>query len=240
MDDPWYADPTICETSKVEEAESKPRQPTANLPGPNDVEHRKRVAHISKLPSGKNRVEQVLSYVHDTDPRAYNDFLMELTIEEQDELTQGLLKIRKKKKADKNSKSGQDITKIWYLKIPEEERSAGSIIVWWETRRVVYNAIVGAVGLLSIAIMLLSNGRLNPHELVSMLLFGTITYGVAANICYTGGWMAELAAHRLFREKAEFFGPIALLLGTSFSVAITLAPAAVLMLIWLMRFFGMG
>ncbi|MBX9573776.1 MAG: hypothetical protein K2X77_33070, partial [Candidatus Obscuribacterales bacterium] len=206
-------------------------EPNSN--GSSSSSTQNKISQIRKLPAGKNRVEQILGLVHEMDPREYNGLVDTLTIEEQDELTQRLLKIRKKKNEKQKGKSS------WYLTIPEDEdRSAGSIILWWEARRVPFNLMVGTVGLIStLAIMLFAHAdpSLFLHTLGPILV-----YGLCANLCYTGGWIAELIAKRTWAEKAQYFGPIALGLGTAFSVLLTLLPLVFVALFYLMRLIGMG
>ncbi len=55
-------------------------------------------------------------------------------------------------------------------------------------------------------------------------MMGVITYGILANVCYTGGWIAELIVLRVWKEKAISFGEIAFSLGMTFSVLLTLSP----------------
>jgi len=71
-----------------------------------------------------------------------------------------------------------------------------------------------------------------------MELFGVIAYGIAANICYTGGWIAELLARRVWREEAKHFGKIAFVMGTIFSVILTLTPLVVCSVIVLIKMLG--
>jgi len=104
---------------------------------------------------------------------------------------------------------------------PTGNRSVFSVIAWWEARRTVFNVVVGLVGLLSLNMMIGYYPR-------STLWEGAFWYGIAANFCYTFGWMAELIARRMFGEKAEHLGAILFTLGTLFSVAVTLAPAVLL------------
>lgn len=72
------------------------------------------------------------------------------------------------------------------------------VVAWWEKRRFGYNLMVGSAGLLTSALMLvcafvseaavgvpigLSDGPL-------LGVFAAIAYGIMANVCYTGGWIA--------------------------------------------------
>jgi hypothetical protein len=58
---------------------------------------------------------------------------------------------------------------------------------------------------------------------------------VGANVCYTGGWLAEAIALRFWGQTAGgHFGQIAFVLGFFFSIALTLAPIALVPVGWLM------
>jgi hypothetical protein len=116
---------------------------------------------------------------------------------------------------------------------PSAHQQSGSIVGWWEARRVPYNFIVGAVGVVTSAVMVTvaltceSRGGA-PIGLPDPPLFavvGVLLYAIFANICYTGGWITELLVAKLWHADTSRFGPIAFALGTGFSVIITLLPA---------------
>ena len=45
----------------------------------------------------------------------------------------------------------------------------------------------------------------------------TFVYGIAANLCFTGGWVAELFVKRLWPGRIDVFGEVAFFVGTVFS-----------------------
>lgn len=113
-----------------------------------------------------------------------------------------------------------------------EDRAA--VIAWWEKRRFFYNKVLAAVGTVACILMISCGvvseplvgepiGIPDPPILVPL---GIIFYGIMANICYTGGWIAELLLAR-FRPgaQAERFGVRAFRLGVKFSIARTIFPA---------------
>lgn len=230
-DSPWYADPTTVDSGT---GGSPASNSSSSNTGSGSVSSgtQNKISQIRKLPAGKNRVEQVLGLVHELDPREYNSLVESLTIEEQDELTQRLLKIRKKKSQKKQEKNGS-----WYLTNPDEEdeeRSALSIIFWWEKRRIVYNLMVGGAGIITMLAMIAVN-RTSYGNATLEIIAWSIAYGIAANICYTGGWISELISRRIWAEKARYFGTIALALGTAFSILLTLSPLALIAMVLLVR-----
>lgn len=125
----------------------------------------------------------------------------------------------------------------------EHVRGAWQIIGWWEARRIPYNLVVGATGLATGAALLgcalVSEKFLGepvgwPDPPFVMVL-GVLAYGIMANVCYTGGWIAELVAGEIWGEGARGFGPIAFLFGFGFSIALTMLPAAVVGLVLVVR-----
>ena len=113
------------------------------------------------------------------------------------------------------------------------------IVAWWEARRVPFNIIVAVAGVVSAAVMVgvaftcVRRGG-PPIGLPASPLFalvGALIYGIVANLCYTGGWIAELLVARLWKADTSRFGPIAFALGTGFSVFVTFLPAAAIVIL---------
>jgi len=107
------------------------------------------------------------------------------------------------------------------------------VIAWWESRRIPYNLIVGASGIAS-AIVMLITGFVTDHFVGEAIgvpgspffaMVAVIVYGIMANICFTGGWILELLSRRIWGARAEAFGEIAFTWGTLGSVFLTLVPA---------------
>jgi hypothetical protein len=115
-----------------------------------------------------------------------------------------------------------------------EEISTFEVIKWWEMRRVPYNLLVGAAGIFTcimtvIVATIASETIGEPLGLPDppiLAVFAVIAYAVGANICFTGGWIAEILVKKFWREKAGAFGQAAFAVGVAFSVLITLAPSA--------------
>jgi hypothetical protein len=121
--------------------------------------------------------------------------------------------------------------------LPDIRRTPVSLLRWWESRRLSYNAIVGATGLTTLAVVkllfLLPPG--GSSDSLAGVLPVLLTYGVIANLAYTGGWLTELALQRFLGRSSPQSGPALFRLGLSFSVGLTLFPAALAGLGWIVR-----
>lgn len=131
----------------------------------------------------------------------------------------------------------------WIFEPRSEALEPFEILKWWEKRRLPYNLIVGATGVLTcfITAMVAAISYKIFEEPIGIpdppfvAVFGVILFGIAANVCFTGGWIAELLAQKVWNEKAADFAQIAFTLGLGFSVLLTLAPAALDTLILCLR-----
>jgi len=115
------------------------------------------------------------------------------------------------------------------------ERSPARIFIWWESRRLAYNAVVGATGVFSLGIMALI-GSLPPgsSELPPVPL--VILYGIGANLCYCFGPLVEYALELIWPRKLLPTGPALFRMGLTFSLGLTVLPIAVMALDWVVRF----
>jgi len=113
------------------------------------------------------------------------------------------------------------------------------VIFWWEKRRIYFNLIVGLTGILTcivtLAIAWYSENKFGdaiglPDPPIFALL-GILLYGIAANVCYTGGWLFELVAKAIWKDRAKHFGEISFGLGLFFSVIVTLLPMIVFLIV---------
>jgi hypothetical protein len=112
--------------------------------------------------------------------------------------------------------------------------SAREAIGWWETRRIPFNLIVDIAGIFSIVVVCVVG--LGRHFLFDgdfaippplFAGFGALLYGVAANVFFTGGWLAELIVRKIWPVEADRFATSSFSLGLIVSVVLTLMPAFV-------------
>ena len=114
--------------------------------------------------------------------------------------------------------------------------NARDTIGWWESRRIPFNLIVGSAGILScitIGIVGLGSEILFGSEFgipnpPAFALIGILIYGIMANVCFTGGWIAELVVRRIWPREADRFASTSFSLGLVFSVLLTLTPGIVI------------
>ena len=110
--------------------------------------------------------------------------------------------------------------------------SAWAAIGWWEARRIPFNLIVGSAGILTsivlgtvgLASWFLLDRDFGLPDPPLFAVFAVIIYGLAANLCFTGGWLAGLLIRKLWRHEADRFASLSLALGLVFSVLLTLTP----------------
>jgi len=114
---------------------------------------------------------------------------------------------------------------------PAYRRTPLGLLGWWESRRLVYNGIVGVSGVASLAIVE-TFAWLPPGPHHYLPLAAVLVFGVAANVCYTLGWVVESAMERLWDRDAPLIGPALFRQGVAFSVGLTLLPAALSVVGW--------
>jgi len=110
------------------------------------------------------------------------------------------------------------------MHVPKGPRSLFATLWWWECRRPVFTLAVCLSGLPSLAILYLAGIR-EPAILAALF------YVLCANICYCLGAPAELVARAFFKE-ARNPAPMLLVLGTTFSVVLTVFLQVLIMGLW--------
>ena len=120
--------------------------------------------------------------------------------------------------------------------LPDFRRTPLSMLRWWESRRLFYNKVVGAAGLVSLAgFSIISLLPPHPIRIGWELLVMPVVYGILANGCYSLGWIADVLARRVWGRQAPDLGPLLFRQGLIFSVGLTLLPLLLATLIWVAR-----
>lgn len=119
------------------------------------------------------------------------------------------------------------------------ERRVGAIIGWWESRRLPYNLIVGASGVVSLSVLAISSA-LPPNPIpFAFSMVPVVIYGVLANLCYTLGSVVEVACHKLWGSELLPVGPSLFRAGLTLSVGLTLVvPVILAAVVWVLRLLG--
>ena len=110
-------------------------------------------------------------------------------------------------------------------------------IAWWEVRRIPYNLAVAAAGTVTvIAVIGIGSVFVRTGEDVIEplgLLAGGVVFGILANLLYTLGWISELLWSGGDTARTESLCPRVFWLGLIGSVLLTLAPAVLMPLLWM-------
>jgi hypothetical protein len=114
------------------------------------------------------------------------------------------------------------------LSVSPTDSTPWSIIKWWESRRIVYNLLVGIFGLGNLFVFAYINDTLLvpylPFQERKWELWSPLVFGVVANLLYTGGWFVEVILHGLTERRMTRFAPVAFGVGLAFSVFLTFVP----------------
>jgi hypothetical protein len=116
----------------------------------------------------------------------------------------------------------------------DHRRTAISLLAWWESRRGMFNVVVGAAGLLTVAVVRLISAT-PPGLQMPFAWQPIVAYGIVANICYTFGWGVEATLQRLWKERCPPIGPPLFRQGLAFSVGLTLLPILIASMGWTAR-----
>jgi Sec-independent protein secretion pathway component TatC len=102
--------------------------------------------------------------------------------------------------------------------------------LWWESRRPLFNLMVGVAGILGSAVLLgttafiefvLKKETILPDSPLFLIL-SVFLYGIGANLAYCLGFLAEWVVKAMRDEKtATTYAEISLFLGLLFSVVLT-------------------
>lgn len=120
----------------------------------------------------------------------------------------------------------------------EVPAGAGAVLYWWESRRLVYNIVVGITGIVTVCLLVANSlirgddcGIPDPPLFALLLIIG---YGVMANVCYTHGAFAEIVARvTMGKESASRLGRTSFVVGLALSMILTIAPSVLVPLLCL-------
>jgi hypothetical protein len=116
----------------------------------------------------------------------------------------------------------------------DHRRTTLSTIAWWESRRGIYNLIVGGAGVVTLVVTSLI-ALVPPGVPMAFDWRPVVAYGLLANVCYSAGWLIELTLLRLVGKRAPAIGPALYRQGLAFSLGLTLLPIPIVSAGWLVR-----
>lgn len=115
------------------------------------------------------------------------------------------------------------------------KRTAGAIVGWWEKRRLPYNLVVGAAGVVTVGVTALvaslppfSSAFFPPWQAV-------VAFGFMANVCYSLGPAVELLVQKVWGKQLLPVGPALYRMGLTFSVGLALLPSLIISFLWIIR-----
>jgi len=91
---------------------------------------------------------------------------------------------------------------------------------------------VGGTGLVTLAVMGTVMTLPPFNESGFPPLEGVLVYGLGANVMYTFGWVAEVAAYRILGRDLLPIGPALHRIGLTFALGLTLFPAFLFSALW--------
>jgi hypothetical protein len=118
---------------------------------------------------------------------------------------------------------------------PTFHRTPFALVRWWESRRMTFNVVVGATGLVTMSVLAIGVFLPMGIPFTELPWGAVIAYGVAANVCYSFGWIVESALERWLGRETYGAGPALFRHGLVFSVGLTLFPVVMAGLFWLDR-----
>ena len=116
-------------------------------------------------------------------------------------------------------------------------RTVGSIVGWWESRRLTYNVIVGTAGVVSLGVVT-TILHLPPKALPIAVLppwQPIVVFAVLANVCYCLGPLVEVAVEKLWGRQVLPVGPSLFRTGLTFSVGVAFLPVLLAVFGWVYR-----
>ena len=116
--------------------------------------------------------------------------------------------------------------------LPAHRRTVLGIVTWWESRRLLYNLIVGACGLVTLAIMVIAAFVAGRDPFSESPVIPVVAFGFMANLCYTLGPLIEITLERVWKDRILPIGPALFRQGLIFSVGLTLFPIALMSIGW--------
>jgi len=108
--------------------------------------------------------------------------------------------------------------------LPANRRTVLGIVTWWESRRLLYNLIVGACGLVTLVVVSVAMLVAGQNPFRGSPWVPVLAYGIMANVCYTLGPLIEITLERVWKDRILPIGPALFRQGLAFAIGLTLLP----------------
>lgn len=121
----------------------------------------------------------------------------------------------------------------WLEKPHPSTPSMLRVIWWWEIRRIPYNLIIGALGIIALLLHAVIAGatvELGPGEDVIEPVT-IMAVPLLLNVLYTGGWILEILLG-IFWRRSPNTGPALFILGLDGSLLVLFLPSATALMVW--------
>ncbi len=120
---------------------------------------------------------------------------------------------------------------------PSLVRSPGRLLRWWESHRLIYNVVVGGAGVVTLGVLSAAQALLGLRGTI-IPWPAVVAYGIMANVCYSGGWVAEALLQKWLGRETYGLGPALYRHGLVFSVGLTLVPAGLMTVLAVAKLLG--
>lgn len=117
----------------------------------------------------------------------------------------------------------------WLFAAPLEPVTALRVVGWWELRRIPFNLVIGVFGIFAFAVFatsIYSAGVLQPGE-DAVEPFALLLAPIAANLCYTAGWLVDASMRFIWPSLGPRFTPLLFRFGLGFSLFVISLPAVI-------------
>ena len=113
----------------------------------------------------------------------------------------------------------------WFFSSPKDPIAPGKVLAWWEARRLPFNIIIGAYGILCLFVFFEAISSLPPEEDVVEPL-ALIAAPIFVNLLYTLAWIVEITYRSIEPDVSPRFGPRLLKVGLGLGLFFSTLPAA--------------
>lgn len=114
------------------------------------------------------------------------------------------------------------------------KRTTLSTLTWWESRRGIYNVVVGVTGLFTLLVIRVISWT-PPGIQADIGWQPIVVYALMANVCYTFGFGVDWLLQRILGKRGPAIAPALFRQGLGFSVGLTLLPIVVASATWVVR-----